>query len=71
MTGHLRILSIEPTVFFVRHGAALRQLIHLTVENVGDAAAAVLAMHAADVAEMSVSKPSLHHLIRQFHDKAF
>ena len=54
MTGHLRILSIEPTVFLVRQGAALQQLIHLTVENVGDVAAAVLAMHAADMAVSSM-----------------
>ena len=35
MTDRLRIVSVEPTVFFVRSGDVLRQLVRLTVGNSG------------------------------------
>ena len=35
MAESMRIASVEPTVFFVRDGDALRQLVRLTVENDG------------------------------------
>lgn len=54
MSGNLRILNIEPTIFFVQDGDALRQLVRLTVGNSGDAVAATLTIRTAGVDEPSV-----------------
>ena len=51
MPGDLRILNVEPTIFFVRSGGALRQQVKLTVENAGIAVAASLMAHAEGVDE--------------------
>ena len=54
MSGHLRFLNIEPTIFFVQNGDALRQRVRLTVENAGDAVAASLMIRTAGVDESSI-----------------
>ncbi|MBQ36810.1 MAG: glycoside hydrolase family 38 C-terminal domain-containing protein [Candidatus Latescibacteria bacterium] len=51
MTGNLRLLNIEPTIFFVRHGEGLRQQVRLTVGNSGEAVSAALTIRAAGVDE--------------------
>ena len=42
MTAYLRLKSIEPTVFFVRVGDELRQIVKLKILNRGGAAEAEL-----------------------------
>ena len=44
MSKHLRILNVEPTIFFVKNGTELRQQVRLAVENGGDAVTATLAL---------------------------
>ena len=51
MSKHLRILNVEPTIFFVKNGTTLRQQVRLTVENGGDAVTATLALRSESVDE--------------------
>jgi alpha-mannosidase len=51
MSQNMRIASVEPSVFFVRDGQALRQLVRLQIENSGAERAAVLHVRAGDVDE--------------------
>jgi len=49
MPEKLRILTIEPTVFFVRDGEALRQQVRVTVDNPGEAVAASLTVRSENI----------------------
>ena len=49
MPEKLRILTIEPTVFFVRDGEALRQQVRVTVDNPGEAVAASLTVRSESI----------------------
>ena len=51
MAKNLRIRTVEPTVFFVRDGGALRQLTRLTLDNPGHEAQASLRVRAEGVDE--------------------
>jgi hypothetical protein len=51
MAKSLRIINVEPTVFFARSGDTLRQLIHLTLKNNGNAIEASLQVRAGSVDE--------------------
>ncbi len=51
MSSQLRILNVEPTIFFAQSGTTLRQQVHLTVENSGREAAANLVLRGKSVDE--------------------
>ncbi|MCL5997290.1 MAG: hypothetical protein M1546_14725, partial [Chloroflexi bacterium] len=48
----LNIVSVEPTVFFIRAGDALRQRVHLTLESGTAVPDAALSVRAAGVDEL-------------------
>ncbi len=51
MPPSLSILAVEPTVFFVRAGDVLRQLVHVVVDNPGPTVEALLCLRAPAVGE--------------------
>jgi len=51
MTHEMRIVSIEPTVFFVREGDILRQLVQVTLDNKGADREARLGVRASGLEE--------------------